>query len=97
MVEVGEKTGLRSYRYDGVQRLLEVEFPRGARYHYFDVPLSVVEWLEVVPNKARYVNAIIARDYTYECVNDGRPKATENLEEALRLSLAIATGTPVRS
>ncbi len=89
-------SGLRRYAYDEETRLLEVEFPRGAVYHYFDVPPSVFEWLEIVPGKARYVNEIIARNHRFECVNDGRPRATENIEEALRLSLAIANGIPVR-
>ncbi|MEL6543264.1 MAG: KTSC domain-containing protein [Myxococcota bacterium] len=96
MSRSGTSSAIKRYSYEPATRILEVEFPRGAVYDYFDVPASVYEWLEVVPNKERYVNGIIAQNYRFEHVNDGRPRATENIKEALELSIAIANGIPIR-
>lgn len=93
MTEKDKGSAIQRYEYDEGKKLLEVEFPRGAIYHYYDVPMSVFEWLEVVPDKTRYVNGIIAQNYRFECINDGRPRATENIKEALELSISIANAT----
>jgi KTSC domain-containing protein len=58
-------TCLRNVEHDG-DSTLKVEFKRGSRYAYFDVPLSVAKRLAKASSVGKTYNRTVRNDYEYE-------------------------------
>ncbi|MCC7341991.1 MAG: KTSC domain-containing protein [Bryobacterales bacterium] len=63
-------TTLATVAYDGVQKLLQLEFRSRVVYHYFGVPATVHEALLDAPSKGSYFNQAIRGRYPYVRVSD---------------------------
>ena len=80
--------------YDADRELLQIEF-RGARvYEYEAVPASVHAWLMRVHAKASFIRRMITPNYRYRALAsvEGREPSAEDLEAALRRSIADLRG-----
>jgi len=64
-ITVVVSTTLATVGYDGIRNLLQLEFRRGAVYHYFGVPAAVYEALLGAPSKGSYFNQAIRGRYLY--------------------------------
>ena len=53
---------IRSYRYDALQRKLELQFVSGRRYRYHDVPEEIYRDMRQAFSKGEFFNAHI-RDH----------------------------------
>lgn len=53
---------IRSYRYDALQRKLELQFVSGCRYRYHDVPEEIYRDMRQAFSKGEFFNAHI-RDH----------------------------------
>lgn len=77
MAEIKEKklkesyssSNLKSSTYDVETRELIVEFKKGGKYSYNDVPLQTVISLKRAPSKGKYFNQNIAKVYTYKKIS----------------------------
>jgi lysyl-tRNA synthetase class 2 len=56
---------IRYYRYDPVQRQLELQFVSGRRYRYHDVPEEVYSQMRRAFSKGEYFNAHIRDRFSY--------------------------------
>jgi hypothetical protein len=54
-------SNLASVGYDGIARILEIQFRNGRIYQYFDVPESIYTDLLVAPSKGTYFHFNIKR------------------------------------
>lgn len=66
-------TCLRRVEHDG-DSTLTVEFRRGARYKYFDVPPPRAGSLADAASVGKYYNRKIKYDYEYELTRASRPR-----------------------
>ena len=67
-----ESTTLATVAYDGVRKLLPLEFRSLAIYQYFGVPAAVHEALLGAPSKGSYFNRFIRGRFSYSLVSYGR-------------------------
>lgn len=58
-------TSVISAGYDPDALVLEVEFPGGGVYQYFDVPQTVYDEFTAAESKGTFVNSVIKRSYRY--------------------------------
>jgi hypothetical protein len=64
---VVSSSAMRSIGYDAVQEILEIEFPNGAVYQYFNVPAQVAHGLLTAASHGLYFHEHIRqRGYRYE-------------------------------
>jgi len=64
-------SAMRSVGYDAGERVLEIEFPNGDLYRYFDVPESVYDGLMDAESRGTYCHRNIrGRGYRYERVGE---------------------------
>jgi hypothetical protein len=77
--------------YDADRELLQIEFPGARVYEYQAVPASVYAWLMRVPEKGSFIQRMIAPNYRYRALapGEGREPSAEELEAALRRSIAV--------
>ncbi|MEE9142455.1 MAG: KTSC domain-containing protein [Gammaproteobacteria bacterium] len=60
---------IRSVGYDAVQRILEIEFVRGAVYQYREVPASVYEWLLRAKSRSTFFDRLIRDKYVFKRID----------------------------
>lgn len=87
---------IASAGYDAQKNILEIEFRRGAVYHYFDVPQSVFDWLLKVPSKSAFLERNIKGHYDYQRLG-GRRKTFNSEDEALLALLQASIKDPVET
>ena len=65
--------------YDGFARVLEIEFPNGSVYQYFDVPMNVYHDLLTTDSPGSYLDAQLKKGgYRYQRVEGPKgPKGAE--------------------
>jgi hypothetical protein len=56
---------IRSYRYDPLQRRLELQFVSGRRYRYHDVPEETYRAMRAAFSKGEFFNAHIRDRYRH--------------------------------
>jgi len=56
---------IRSYRYDPLQRRLELQFVSGRRYRYHDVPVEAWRGMLRALSKGKYFNEHIRNQYLH--------------------------------
>jgi hypothetical protein len=56
---------MASAGYDPANRVLEIEFARGAVYHYFDVPLDVYQSLVDAASQGRFFHTRIRDAFAF--------------------------------
>ena len=61
---------MESAGYDSATRVLEIEFARGAVYHYFDVPLDLYQALLDAPSQGRFFHGRIRGAFEFQRVNE---------------------------
>ena len=61
-----ESSLLASVLYDSPRRLLEVEFPSGRRYRFFDVPAACYRQLLDADSKGTYFNRHIRNHFPFQ-------------------------------
>jgi KTSC domain len=86
-----EKEGVLGATYDEATSTLCVEFMRGVRYHYFDVPRSVYTWLCRTAEPGGYVRRILTPRYRYRALPSVGKVIEQDLVRALEASLARLT------
>jgi|TARA_R110000744_G_scaffold366233_1_gene475201 hypothetical protein len=62
-------SNLKSSTYDVETKELIVEFKKGGKYSYSDVPLQTVVSLRRAPSKGTYFNQSIAKIYKYKKIS----------------------------
>ena len=62
-------SNLKSSTYDVETKELIVEFKKGGKYSYSDVPLQTVISLRRAPSKGQYFNKSIAKIYKYKKIS----------------------------
>jgi len=77
--------------YDALAQTLELEFPNGRIYQYFEVPLGTFEWLMRAPSKGAFFSRMIDQRYDFREVTPPDPRTQRDLAETLRESLEEAT------
>ena len=60
-----ESSGLVSVGYDEASETLEVEFPSGTVYRYYEVPKELFEQLMTAPSKGQFFNSEIRNSHRY--------------------------------
>lgn len=63
--ETPESSNIARFRYQADTRVLTVEFTKGGRYDYFDVPLHVFEGMKAAVSKGQYLAQNIKNRYRY--------------------------------
>jgi hypothetical protein len=84
---------LVSVGYDADGRVLELEFPKGKVYQYFDVPPELHAWLVRSHDKLSLFRHKIDGSFEFRRVDHLVPDAP-SLEDALRASLAASRAEP---
>ena len=56
---------IRSYRYDALQRKLELQFVSGRRYRYHDVPEEIYQDMRQAFSKGEFFNARIRDQFRH--------------------------------
>ncbi|MEJ7813152.1 MAG: KTSC domain-containing protein [Gemmatimonadaceae bacterium] len=65
-------TAILTAGYDGFERVLEVGFPSGSIYQYFDVPMDVYHDLLTTDSPGTYLDAELKKGgYRYQRVEEG--------------------------
>jgi hypothetical protein len=64
-IETPESSNIARFGYDKETMVLTVEFLKGGRYNYFDVPESVFEAMKAAPSKGQYLAQNIKGRYRY--------------------------------
>lgn len=90
-----DRQGVKWARYDAAARRLYVEFARGARYEYDDVPAGVFTWLCRTPEPGGYVQRVLTPKYRYRAMTQG-PAATAAATEAAVTDLVAALEASLR-
>ncbi len=67
--ETYTSSNLKSSTYDTQTKELIVEFKKGGKYSYIDVPLQTVISLRRALSKGTYFNTNIAKTYTYKKIS----------------------------
>lgn len=82
-----------SVGYDPESQTLEIEFPAGRTYQYFEVPPSVHQWLMRASGKGGFFNRMIDGKFEFRRVDHLVPEDGPSLADALRASLSSAAPT----
>ena len=77
---------IRSVGYDAATSTMEIEFPYGRIYEYFDISQGVFEWLLRSPSKSGFFDRMIRDKYDYAQI-EAATQPSEDLETLLRRSL----------
>lgn len=64
-----DSSAITNAKYDAALRHLDLDFPTGKRYRYFDVPPTIYAGLLAAESKGRYYNDHIRDVYLYERLN----------------------------
>jgi hypothetical protein len=81
--------GIQWIRYDEAKNILEVQYASSKAYRYFDVPITVYEWLLKAGSKGKFVNRLVKDKYAYERIDD--VSEDQDLERLLRDSIRPAS------
>jgi hypothetical protein len=63
--ETPQSSNVARYAYDEASRVLTVEFKNGARYNYYDVPLSVYQGLATAASTGSYLAQHVKNVFRY--------------------------------
>jgi hypothetical protein len=69
-----ESSTLAAVGYDGVRKLLELEFASGTVYHYFGVPAAVHQALLGASSQGSFFNRSIRGRFAYRLVSQRSPQ-----------------------
>lgn len=58
-------SAVKALRYDEEAQLLEITFPSGATYHYFNVPPDLVYFFSLADSLGKFFNAEIKHRFAY--------------------------------
>ena len=59
-------TNLKSAEYDTIKKELIVEFSKGGKYAYLNVPIKELVALKSSPSQGKYFSTNIAKSYKYK-------------------------------
>ncbi len=87
-----QSPAITSMGYDAATKTLEIEYPNGGIYQYFDVPQEVFAWFDRVPSKSAYLERNIKNQFSYAKVDPLTPvDSNKALADLLRDSLKKPT------
>ena len=61
-----KSSSIKSIGYNIIFKVLEIEFTRGAIYHYYEVPANIVIELIFADSIGKYFHQCIENNYKYE-------------------------------
>lgn len=64
-IDTPESSNIARFAYDGLSRILKVEFRNGSVYDYFDVPEIVFNGMRNASSKGQYLAQQIKGSYRY--------------------------------
>jgi KTSC domain-containing protein len=64
-IETPESTTIARYKYEERARVLTVEFKKGGRYNYYDVPQMIFDGMKAAPSKGHFLATRIKGAYRY--------------------------------
>lgn len=64
-IETPESSTIARFKYSSDKMMLTVEFQKGGRYEYYDVPESVFEGMKAAPSKGKYLAQSIKGRFRY--------------------------------
>ena len=64
-IDTPESSNITGFGYDGDAQVLTVEFKKGGRYQYYDVPQMVFDQMKAAPSKGQFLAQNIKGTYRY--------------------------------
>ena len=60
-----DSSNIAGFDYDSDRQILIVEFQKGGRYNYYDVPEAVFEGMKAAPSKGQFLAQNVKNKFRY--------------------------------